>query len=185
MEMTPFSREEFGNCIKIEGNDVERARRTVVRYNQSYGAATVCQNTWKNSQTGNGPRNPELWRNLPKTVFEICDRLKNAHIENKDALYVLERYNTAEALFYLDPPYLQSIRKRNLYKNEATADDHRRLLEVVKQTKAKVCLSAYDNELYNSELKDWYTAVKKTTVQGGLHRIEKLYMNYQPDLLSL
>ena len=53
------------------------------------------------------------------------------------------------------------------------------------QSKSKVCLSAYDNELYNKYLKGWYTAEKKTIAQMGLSRTEKLYMNYQPDLLAL
>lgn len=41
-------------------------------------------------------------------------------------------------------------------------------------------ISGYDNDLYNSELSDWNTAEKETTAQMGLHRTEKLWMNFQP-----
>ena len=71
-----------------------------------------------------------------------------------------------------------------MYKFEMTNAQHEELIELIMQSKSKICLSAYDNELYNTRLKDWYTAEKKTTAQMGKHRTEKLYMNYQPDLLS-
>lgn len=61
---------------------------------------------------------------------------------------------------------------------------HEELIELIKSSKSKICLSAYDNDLYNGRLKDWYTAEKKTTAQMGKQRVEKLYMNYQPNLLS-
>lgn len=65
-----------------------------------------------------------------------------------------------------------------------TDKQHEELIELIKQSKSKICLSAYDNDLYNERLKDWFTSEKKTTAQMGLQRTEKLYMNYQPNLLS-
>ncbi len=58
-------------------------------------------------------------------------------------------------------------------------------MELVLKSKSKICLSAYDSELYNEKLKGWYTAEKSTIAQMGKHRIEKLYMNYAPDLVAL
>ena len=122
---------------------------------------------------------------LPETVYKICGRLKQAQIENTDALTLIERYDDSDTLMYLDPPYLQSLRKRNMYKYEMTESQHIELLELIKKSKSKICLSAYDSELYNAYLKDWYTSEKPTTAQMGKHRTEKLYMNYPPNLLSL
>lgn len=184
LELTPFSREEFNNCYKIEGDDLERARRTVVRYHQSFAGANCSINSWKNSQTGRSPRNPELWRKLPQVVFEVCDRLKDTHIENRNALDLIQRYNSSETLLYLDPPYLLDLRKRGIYKNEMTDNQHKELLQLVKTSKSQVILSGYDSELYNSELKDWNTAERYTTKQFGTGT-EKIYFNFDVGLFGL
>ena len=183
--LTPWAREEYKSCYVIEGDDVERARRFLVRHHQSFGTTNSCLNTWKNSQTYNSPRCPAQWAELPETVMQLCGRLKEAQIENVDALTLIERYNDPQTLLYLDPPYMQGLRKRGMYKYEMTDSDHVRLLELIKKSRSKICLSAYDNELYNAELKDWNTAEIATIAQMGKHRVEKLYMNYAPDLLAL
>ena len=182
---TPWARDEFRSCYENTGDEVERARRTLVRYHQSFATADASKYSWRNVQTFGGPRCPQQWNELPELILTVCGRLKEAQIENVDALTLIGRYNDENTLLYLDPPYVQSTRKRNLYKHEMKDKQHVELLELVMQSKSKVCLSAYDNELYNSKLKDWYTATTQTTCQKGFHRIEKLYMNYQPNLLSL
>lgn len=55
ISLTPFAREEFQNCYEIECADaVERARRTLVRYHQSFGTCNSskkqlaqCSNAWR------------------------------------------------------------------------------------------------------------------------------------------
>lgn len=185
LEFTPWARDEYRACNEPTTDELERARRTLVRHHQSFGTTNNDKNTWRNSQTYNSPRTAAQWNALPEVVMQICGRLKMAQIENVDALTLIERYNDEQTLLYLDPPYLQSTRRRDMYKCEMTEKQHIELLELVKKSKSKICLSAYDNELYNNYLKNWFTAEKKTTAQMGLSRTEKLYMNYQPDLLAL
>ncbi len=185
LEFTPWSRDEYKACNEPTSDELERARRTLVRHHQSFGTTNSNKNTWRNSQTYNSPRTAAQWSVLPEVVLQICGRLKMAQIENEDALTLIERYNDGQTLLYLDPPYLQGLRKRGMYKCEMTNSQHVELLELILKSKSKICLSAYDNELYNKYLKGWYTAEKKTTAQMGLSRTEKLYMNYQPDLLAL
>ena len=186
LAFTPWAREEYKNCYNLTaGDEVERARRTVVRFHQSFGTSNSSLSSWRNVQTSGGPKVAAQWRELPDIVLKVCERLKDAQIENIDAFTLIERYNHPDTLLYIDPPYLQSLRKRNLYKYEMKDSRHVELLELLKLSKSKVCVSAYDNELYNSMLKGWYTNEKRTTAQGGRIRTEKLYMNYTPDLLSL
>lgn len=184
LEFTPWAREEYINCKEIIGDEVERARRLLVRHHQSFGTTNSNLNTWRHSQKYNSPRCAALWSELPELVLKTCSRLKMAQIENKSAFELIQSYNDPDTLIYLDPPYLQSLRKRDLYKYEMTDMQHEELLELIKSSKSKICLSAYDNALYNERLKNWYTDEKETTAQMGKHRTEKLYMNYQPDLLS-
>lgn len=185
LKFTPWAREEYVNCKEIEGDEVERARRLLVRHHQSFGTTNSNLNTWRNSQTYNSPRCPMQWAELPETVMQLCARLKEAQIENIDALTLIERYDDPNTLLYLDPPYLQRLRKRGIYKFEMNDDEHVQLLELILRSKSKICLSAYDSELYNEKLKGWYTAEKPTIAQMGKHRVEKLYMNYAPDLLAM
>ena len=186
LELTPWSREEFLACADLNVPDpLERARRTVVRYHQSFATCNHSKNSWRNVQKSNGPRCSSSWNSLPEEVEKTCKRLKDAQIENIDALELIRRYDDPNTLLYLDPPYPLNIREKNLYKHEMTDARHEELLQLILTSKSKIVISSYDNELYNDALKDWYTTQKSTIVQQGLHRTEKLYMNYQPPLLAL
>lgn len=179
IRLTPFSREEFTDCYDITiGDDVERARRTLVRYHQSFGTSNSSKNSWRNVQSYGGPRCATMWNYLPDSIMECCERLKNAQIENIDGIELIKRYNHPDTLIYCDPPYLQSLRKKNMYAHELGDNRHIELLEVLKQSKSKIVISGYDNEIYNKILSDWRTDEKSTTVQMGLHRTEKIWMNF-------
>ena len=186
IELTPWSREEYINCVDLNVSDpIERARRTVVRYHQSFGTSNSSKCSWRNVQTAGGPRCATMWNYLPAEVEETCKRLKEAQIENIDALELIKRYDDPNTLLYLDPPYPLSIRKKNIYKHEMAEPQQEELLRLILKSKSKVIISSYDNELYNEALKDWYVSEKSTIAQMGLPRTEKLYMNYQPPLLAL
>lgn len=179
INLTPFAREEFQNCYEIDNsNEIERARRTLVRYHQSFGTCNSSRNSWRNVQTHGGSRCATMWNCLPEIIVSCCERLKNAQIENTDAIPLIERYNNPNALIYCDPPYLQSLRRRKMYAHETPDEYHIKLLDTLKHSKSKIVLSGYDNEMYNKALTDWHTDEKETTAQMGLHRIEKLWMNF-------
>ena len=175
---TPFSREEFNDCYDLSGESVERARKTVVRYHQSFGTSNSSRNSWKNTQTIGGPRCAALWNYLPDTVFEVCERLKNAQIENTDAITLIERYNHPDTLIYIDPPYLQSLRKKDLYNFDLDGQGHINLLAAIKDSKSKIIISGYNSFLYDSVLSDWNSAEKETTAQFGKRRTEKIWFNF-------
>lgn len=181
IQMTPFSRKEFENCYDLTVADkVERARRTLVRYHQSFGTSNSSKKSWKNVQTYGGPRTATMWNYLPDTILECCKRLKDAQIECIDAIKLCERYNSPDTFIYCDPPYLQSLRKKNMYHHEMTEQQHIELLEVLLASESKVIISGYESELYDSMLRDWHKEKKSTTAQMGLHRTETLWMNFEP-----
>lgn len=185
MEMTPFSRKEFERCYDLNVPDkIERARRTLVRYHQSFGTSNSSKKSWKNVQAYGGPRVATIWNHLPETILECCERLKNAQIECTDGIKLCEKYNNPDTLIYCNPPYLPTIRKRNIYHREMTLQQHTQLLEVLKSSKSKIILSCYESELYNNMLSDWHSATKSTTAQKGLHRIEMVWMNFEPQSKS-
>lgn len=185
INLTPFARDEFVKCNIPSDNPIEQARRTLVRYHQSFGTSNSSKNSWRNVQTYGGPRCATMWNCLPDIIMNCCERLKDVQIENTDALTLIERYNNENTLIYLDPPYLHSLRKKNMYKCEMSDEQHIEMLRLIKKSKSKIILSGYDNELYNSELFNWVTAEKETIAQMGLHRTEKLWMNFELNLFQL
>lgn len=178
INMTPFSRDEFKYCYDQSYDPIEQARRTIVRFHQSFGTSNSSKNSWRNVQTYGGPRCATMWNDLPDTIISCCERLKNAQIENTDAITLIERYNDNNTLIYCDPPYLQNLRKRNMYANEMSDQNHIDMLRALKDSRSMVVLSGYDNDLYNDELQGWRTDEKTTTAQMGLHRVEKIWMNF-------
>jgi DNA adenine methylase len=117
-------------------------------------------------------------------------------VENSDYKTILDRYDTKETFFYLDPPYLPETRRRGGYRHELTTQDHTELLEIIKELKGKVLISGYPNPLYENSLKDWGTTTKQTvassagrTRNSGLQgegkvlkhqgRVEQVWFNYK------
>ena len=185
INLTPFAREEFNDCYEKSDNPIEQARKTLVRYHQSFGTCNASKNSWRNVQTYGGPRCATMWNFLPGTIVDCCERLKDAQIENIDGIELIKRYNDPKTLIYCDPPYMQSLRKKNMYRCEMDNDKHIELLEAIRNTKSMVIISGYDNELYNDYLKEWVTAEKETTAQMGKHRVEKLWMNFEMQMRIL
>ena len=134
ISFTPFSRDEFISCHEINVEDsVERARRCLVRFHQSFGTSNSSKNGWRNVQTYGGPRCATMWNDLPEIILQCCERLKNAQIENIDAIELIDRYNSQDTLIYCDPPYLPNIRKKNLYKHEYSEEQHIKLINSLKK----------------------------------------------------
>lgn len=179
VEMTPFARDEFRSCYEKSDDPIEQARRTIVRYHQSFGTANSSRNSWKNTQTYGGPRCDTMWNYLPTTIMNCVGRLKQAQIENIDAVELVRRYDDENTLIYCDPPYLPSLRQKKIYACEMDEQKHIELLEELKKSRSMVVISGYDSEIYNRELADWHTDEIATTAQMGLPRTEKIWTNFE------
>lgn len=167
LELTPYSRDEYNRSFDSADSDIERARRFAVRCCQGFG----CSNRYKNG--------------FPDVLREASERLKNAQIENQDALKLLDRYNKEEVFVYADPPYMLNTRKGYLYEHEMTDEQHEELLITLLKFNGKVMISGYENDLYNHMLKDWRKEKLKTTAECSVSREETIWMNYQDKQLSI
>lgn len=160
VEATPYSKKEFE--LAYAGRDettdnIEQARRFLVRCWQGHGFRTTGENVgWKNDVQGREAAYAmRHWNNLPEWMLEVCERLKNAQIDNRPAVEVIKRFNYPNVFIYADPPYLLSTRCRKQYKHEMTEQNHCELLEALLQHKGTAIISGYDSNLYNEYLKDW------------------------------
>ena len=115
-------------------------------------------------------------------LSKIHQRLKNVAILNTDFRVLIKKFGDREdAFFYLDPPYYGI----NEYYLKFTKQDHKDLLEMVKNMKAKWLLSNYPNELYDEYLKEFYrveVVVSKSSASTGNNpkpkATEVLWANY-------
>ncbi|MBC6308139.1 DNA adenine methylase [Listeria sp. FSL L7-1582] len=177
IDYTPLSREEHQKSYIDEGDDVERARRFLVRCWQSIGAKTSDRTGWRSSINVNGTKAYE-WSTLSTRIMPIAERLKYAQIENQPACKLIQRYDSPNALIYADPPYPMETRaNKRHYAHEMSNDDHVDLLEVLRDHSGYVILSSYENELYNKMLPNWIKEHKVVNAESGAKREEVLYIN--------
>lgn len=180
VEMTPWSREEY-NLVKDNkpiGQPIEDARRFLVRCWQGFGSKTAHSSSWAHGRVPNVNK-PELWSRIPQRILAVTERLKQAQIENMDAVRLIKAYNDSRTCIYVDPPYIQSTRRNNgLYRVEMGAEDeHLRLLSALREHKGAVILSGYHSDLYDNELPGWEKRTAKARVEKGLVATEVIWIN--------
>lgn len=177
LRWTPHSRKEYEQSYEDTQDDIEKARRFLIRCWQSIRVKTGSKSGWKCRGTADEYYHIKQWNHLPKNLYIVSERLKNVQIENYPAIDLINRYNRADVLLYVDPPYVMATRNGAIYENEMTDSDHIELIETLIKHKGKVLLSGYNNEIYNDLLQDW----KKETTNGkpvaGKVREEILWIN--------
>jgi DNA adenine methylase len=77
--------------------------------------------------------------------FQLClDRLRNVHIASEDALRCIERWDSPQTLFYLDPPYPNT--DQGHYKGY-TINDWSKLCSLLDKSQGSYVLSNYEQEI--------------------------------------
>lgn len=182
IRFTPWSRFEYKQSYQVTDNPIEDARRFLVRSWMAIGFKSSDITGWRNNIKGiNG--NLNKWNyGLPEDILHCANRLltdgKNiVQIENKPALEVIQRHNSANVLIYADPPYPLSTRSGRIYAHEMTDQDHIELLEALDKHPGPVLLSGYACELYDERLKHWDRKTTRAIAEGGREREEVLWIN--------
>jgi DNA adenine methylase len=194
--LTPFAREELRRAVAEPDqpiSDLERARRFFVRARQvrtglaqtaSEGRWAHCKLTSRAGMAGAVSR----WLGSVEGLSEIVQRLLRVQIENAPAVEVVQRYDSAETLFYCDPPYTHDARSDlKAYRHEMTDADHRALARTLHAAEGKVAISGYRSPLMEELYGEWRSVeapVKKahstnTHTSGQKRaRAEVLWVNY-------
>ena len=188
--LTPFSREELAKACR-PANDLmplERARRFYVRARQtrtglaqtsSEGRWAHCVLTSRAGMAGAVSR----WLGSVEGLPEIAQRLQRVQIENAPGLEVIQRYDTARTLFYLDPPYVHNSRGDTAaYGHEMSDDDHRELANLLHRIQGRAVLSGYRCPLYDELFAEWrrVDAPEKICNSSKGIRTESLWINFDP-----
>jgi DNA adenine methylase len=178
IELTPWARDEYLRSYSAAEAqcELERARLFLVRCWQAFGTRTGIRSGWRNRTTGRSPGEPDTWKLLPERVRLAAERLRQAQIENMDAIELIKRYNAPNCLIYADPPYMPDTRGNGIYAYEFNADEHSRLLDALDAHSGSVVLSGYDHALYSERLAHWRRVEKETRAEKGMQRREVLWI---------
>lgn len=192
LELTPYSREEYDLSFEPCDEPIEKARRFMVKTTQAIGAKIghgKCG--WRNHKQMKIGGTACKWGGIVDTIDEAAKRLRGnttnlVQIEHTDALRLIERYNNNDVLMYLDPPYLRSTRKSGaLYSHEMTDDAQHDLLDLITCSKAKIIISGYDSDLYNTALAGWVKDSTLSQTTSTEMARETIWMNYSPPMEQL
>ena len=187
--LTPFSREELIRACKPEQglSKLERARRFFVRARQtrtglaqtsSEGRWAHCVLTSRAGMSGAVSR----WLGSIESLPEIVQRLQRIQMENAPALDVIRRYDTKETVFYLDPPYVPSVRgDTSAYGYEMTEHGHEEMADILQTVRGRVVLSGYRSPLYDRLFKKWRRVDGEIRTAHSIRtpRQESLWMNFR------
>lgn len=187
VELTPWSRYEYEaymtsakdvDYFKVTDDPIENARRLMIRMTMGHGSRSSDRGGWRhNVQAKCGSTSSRVWRSMPKRIQLAAQRLKDAQIECRQAVEIIERYRYPEVLIYADLPYPLSTRWQRQYKHEMTDQDHIELLEALDKHPGSVLLSGYACDLYDSRLQHWTKKTSKAFAEGGKEREEVLWIN--------
>lgn len=155
IDLTPFSRDEYELSMTETENELERARRTIIRSFMGFGSdSTTSRNKsgFRNNSNRAGTTPAHDWASWPGQIEAFHERLRGVVIENRDALQVMDSQDSPHTLHYVDPPYVHGSRKGNKkgYKFEMTDDQHRDLLQFLEGLEGMVLLSGYASEIYEN-----------------------------------
>ena len=152
---TLYSREEFVKALRMEDqegiSDIDRAWAFYVRQNQGFGGKADSDGNWGRVFTGREmAENTSNWITR-KALFDAWNaRLMRVQIDHCDALKCIRYWDSADTVFYLDPPYLESTRKGSgEYKHEVTDQFHEELVDLLLNIQGNAILSGYDDGSYD------------------------------------
>lgn len=189
IRLTPYARAEYEAAFAPSDDDVERARRTVVRSHLAHGTggARMDRPTGFRTDGSSGTTNVAgEWADLPDALQAVITRLRGVNIEARPALDLLTRYAGPDTLFYLDPPYLPATRSRksrkpgekyHTYAVEMDEDDHAELLAICGASDAMIVLSGYPDPLYDQALGEWRRVSTDARAHRNSPRTEVLWLN--------
>ena len=134
--------EEYISQVDSKGlTDIQRAARYFYIIKLSYGS--------KGGSFGAIKKDVEK---MKLYLQKIQQRLTSVIIENKSFENIIDKYDSIETLFYLDPPYYKA---EQYYVSDFTQDHHKLLNQLLKNIEGKFILSYNDDDYIRNLYKDF------------------------------
>lgn len=178
--LTPYARAEQQLSYQETEDELEKARRFYVRCSQGYAGGAKRPTGWRylfrhsRSQTviDDWSRYESLW--------QVATRLRQVQIEQDKAIRVIQRYDTPDTLYLVDPPYLSSTRgssARETYFFEMTDDQHRELAESLHSLEGMAVICGFPSPLYQELYQGWQRVTCQSQMITGRLATECLWIS--------
>ena len=192
LRATPFAREEYEAAFEPADNEIERARRFLIRSAMGVGSDSgtrVVRSGFRNKRTSGEHYDISPARdfaNLDAFLPAFHDRLRSVIIECRPAADVITALDSPHTLIYADPPYLPETQNRGAlaegptrhgYRDIFDRGHHEALLSQLLECRSMVMLSGYPSALYAETLIGWTRFDRPSRALGGGVRTECLWMN--------
>lgn len=185
---TIYSRDELDLCYDPAEDDLEWARRFIVRTHLAVSTTSLNEKTGfrRSINSIDHCSQAQTFMNVHEMIPFVRHRLRNVIIENTDFKKLLTYYDKPGHLYYLDPPYVDSTRSKSSirrgYKENLSIEDHHLLLQWALNAKAMVCISGYANDLYDDLLQSWRRFEFDSMTDARIKRTEVVWINYYDQL---
>ena len=183
IKLTPFAREEYELCRLLSDDPIESSRRFYCRSYLSIDPATNGYRSGlrflKDGSSGSPPSDIQGFFRADY-LYKIAERFQGVQIECRDAIEVIEKYDSIDTLHYVDFPYVQSTRERpNRYATDIQDDYHIRAAKVLHECSGFVIISGYACQLYVElyEARDWRRIDIESKTNGNGINIESLWLS--------
>ena len=163
---------------EFPADKVERAAKWLfLRYSQYAGKVSTKSGFKREAaQDEQGSWNARNWLNVPERIGAVAERFGGVSVANEDYNTIVERYDSPETVFYVDPPYHG---KEGLYIERA---DHAELESVLQSIEGDAIVSYTD--IPPGLYEDWIVVEKTahhSVASDGKTVDERLLMNFDPD----
>jgi DNA adenine methylase len=185
--LTPFARSEFELAYKSTNDPVERARRILIRSWMGHGASGMRKHRTGFRVNPHRQRTTAAddWSTWPLSIPAFTARLRGVTIESRPAAKLIADHDTPQTLFYVDPPYLFSVRSQKRvgsdlyhgYRHELSDGDHAALIAQLRGVRGMVVLSGYASDLYERLLTGWQRIEHDAFADRGGPRVEVIWIN--------
>lgn len=185
LKLTPYHQSEFRKSFNHTTNQIEKARRTIVRY--SMALTPVDASIRKRSATFSASSYeycnlPDAWTRYIDVLPIIHNRLMHLQIQNLDWFDLATMHDRADTLTYLDSPYYGAARSANkrMYKHDRLSLKEQ--IDIIKKAntlKSYVLFSCYSDSHYDKLLMSLGWVCKKFTTRTNFSgkNIECLWLN--------
>jgi DNA adenine methylase len=147
LAFTPYSRKTYEQVLTHwktgdkPTDPIKRAYEWFILSRQGFSG--LIMSSWSRSKVQSQAK---IWANATMHLMAAAERLSNVQLENRDFANVITSYDSDEALFYVDPPYIEA--DHDLYTGAVLSiETHRKLAELLNQIKGKAVVSFYPHEL--------------------------------------
>ncbi|MFI6485178.1 DNA adenine methylase [Nonomuraea sp. NPDC050663] len=184
VQFTPYARAEHQQAKlgDATATDLERARRWWIQCTQSRSGEAGA--SWRRPTSRTRVNNPAGAKRASTSLRWHAARLREAFIEQCDALELIQRMDSPTTAFYVDPPYLRSTRNEfgsgHYVKEMDKEHQHVPLLKILAACEGAVVLSGYRSDLYDDMLPGWRRIdfrVRNAASDERRHAVESVWVN--------